>query len=112
MRKPFYLILSCFILLFAGCQKEISYIAPPSSGTDPVSATLQGNVVDENGDPEQGVTIRVGAKTATTDAKGYFRIRNASLDKNSSLVTAEKTGYFKAFRVFSASKAVNQVKIK
>lgn len=75
-------------------------------------AILQGNVVDENGNPAQGATITVGAKTSVTDAKGYFRIRNASLDKSASLATAEKTGYFKAFRVFSSSAAVNYIKIK
>lgn len=112
MRNPVYMALAGLLLLFASCQKEISFIAPPATGTSPITATVQGNIVDENGSPAPGVTIKVGSKTAITDAKGYFRIRNASLDKATSLVTAEKAGYFKAFRVFAASKAVNQVKIK
>lgn len=78
----------------------------------PVTATVQGNILDENGDPAAGVTVKAGNKNAITDAKGYFRIINASLDKSASLVTAEKTGYFKAYRSFSASKAANHIVIK
>lgn len=111
MKRIIYIAIACFSLLAINCQKEISFTQSTPS-KDPVTAILQGNVVDENGNPAQGVNITVGAKTAVTDAKGYFRIRNASLDKLASLVTAEKTGYFKAFRVFSASAAVNHVKIK
>ncbi|MEO6612670.1 MAG: hypothetical protein ABIT05_14700 [Chitinophagaceae bacterium] len=104
-------VLAFISILFIGCQKELSF-SNPNPNAVPVTATLQGNVVDENGGPAAGVTITVGTKTAVTDAKGYFRIKNAPLDKSASLVTATKAGYFKAFRVFSASKAVNQVKIK
>ncbi len=111
MRRIIYVAIACFSLFGISCQKEISFTKSTTS-KDPVIAILQGNVVDENDNPAQGVNITVGAKTAITDAKGYFRIRNASLDKSASLVTAEKSGYFKAFRVFSASAAVNQVKIK
>lgn len=111
MKKIIYYFTTCLLFISMGCQKEISFTSQ-TSGSEPVTAILQGNVVDENGNPASGVTITVGAKTTATDAKGYFRIRNASLDKSVSLVTAEKAGYFKALRVFSASKAVNQVKIK
>jgi hypothetical protein len=111
MKKIIYIAIACFSLFAINCQKEISF-TKSTTGTDPVVAIIQGNVVDENGNPAQGVNITVGAKTAVTDAKGYFRIRNASLDKSASLVTAEKPGYFKAFRVFSASAAVNHVKMK
>jgi hypothetical protein len=112
MKRFLFPVLLVFVSVFAfNCQKEISFTKSTSS-SDPVTAILQGNVVDENGNPAQGVNITVGAKTAITDAKGYFRIRNASLDKSASLVTAEKPGYFKAFRVFSASTAVNHIKIK
>src|SRR6185436_6333409 len=71
-----------------------------------------GNVTNELGQPAMGVTIKVGTKSATTNVKGYFRITNASLDKNNSLVTAEKAGYFKAYRIFGATSGVNQVVIQ
>lgn len=118
MKRLYYVILLVCISIFTfNCQKEVSYSGPglPGTGnnnTDPISATLQGNITDEAGQPAIGVTIRVGSKTATTNARGYFRIYNAALDKKASLVTAEKTGYFKAFRTFAATSGVNQVAIQ
>ncbi len=104
-------------ILFINCQKDISLI---NSGTtiidntikDPITATLQGNILDETGQPASGVKITVGSKTVTTNNSGYFRINDAALDKNASLVNAEKPGYFKAFRTFNATSGVNQVVIK
>lgn len=118
MKRLYYAILLMSISVISfNCQKEVSYSGPgiPDTGnnnTDPITATLQGNVVNENGQPATGVTLKVGTKTATTNAYGYFRIVNAALDKNTSLVTAEKAGYFKAYRTFGATSGVNQVMIQ
>jgi len=103
--------------LFFACQKDVSFIGGPDTGfsvvaPDPIKATLQGNIVDENNLPATGVTITVGTKTAVTNATGYFRITDASLDKNTSMVVAEKNGYFKGYRLFSATSGTNQVMIK
>lgn len=110
----------CLLLLtisFLHCRKELSYIGSPDPDPvvftpDPLTATLQGNVTDENGQTAAGVTVTVGTQTALTTASGYFRITSASLDKNTSLVTAGKAGYFKAYRVFSATSGTNQIAIK
>ncbi|HEY0356877.1 MAG TPA: carboxypeptidase-like regulatory domain-containing protein, partial [Flavisolibacter sp.] len=102
-------------VLFFQCQRELSFIGgsdPQPALPAPITATVQGNVLDENGLPADGVNIKVGTKTATTDAKGYFRVTDAPLDKNASLVVAEKPGYFKAMRSFSATSGVNQVVIR
>ena len=116
MRRIYSLcLLLSFSLVFIKCQKELSSVGssdPDPVLPDPISAKLQGTVVDENGQAAAGVTITVGPSTATTDAKGYFRINNATLDKNAALVTAEKSGYFKAYRTFPATAATNQVMIK
>jgi len=58
------------------------------------------------------VTIKVGAKSAITNSKGYFRITSAALDKNASHVTAQKAGYFPSHRTFQATQGVNQVVIQ
>jgi len=79
---------------------------------DPITTALQGNIFDENGAPAAGVTITAGNKTATTDAKGFFRINGATLDKNSAVATASKSGYFKAYRTFGATSGSNHVEIK
>jgi hypothetical protein len=108
------LVLASF--LFYQCQKEVSYIGSSDPGAvvypSPLKANLQGNVLDENGQPADNVIIKVGSATTMTDTRGYFRINNASLDKNASLVRAEKTGYFTAFRCFNATSGTNQVVIK
>jgi hypothetical protein len=108
------ILLSGIAVLGLNCQKEMSYTNPNpiNNNQDPINSTLQGNVKDENGRPAMGVTVTVGTQTAKTDARGAFRIKNAALDKQSSLVTAEKSGYFKAFRVFGATSGVNQVTIQ
>jgi len=103
------------------CQKEVRTIGgntqiPGNENntitSSPVTSTLQGNVFDETGKPAKDVSIKVGTVLTTTDDKGYFRVDNAQLDKNASLVTAVKTGYFKAYRSFSATNGVNQVMIR
>jgi len=108
-------ILALVSLLFFQCQKEISDSLggdTQNNNPDPITAVLQGNVLDENGKPAMGVTIKTGTKVTTTNARGYFRIPAAPLDKKSSLVIAEKAGYYKAYRSFSATSGANQVVIK
>ncbi|HEV7333357.1 MAG TPA: carboxypeptidase-like regulatory domain-containing protein [Flavisolibacter sp.] len=118
MRK-LYSILALLVisLLSFQCQKEVSFFGTPDNpdalpSPAPITSVVQGNVLDEGGQPAAGVTVQVGNKTATTDAKGYFRITEAALDKKASLVTATKTGYHKAYRIFSANTGTNQVLIK
>ena len=100
MKRFYYAILFvCICISTFNCQKEINYSGPDAPGTgnngsNPITATLQGNIIDENGQPVTDVTIKAGKKTVSTDARGYFRIVNASLDKKISLVIAEKRRLF------------------
>ena len=108
------LVLSVALISFK-CQKELSrtnFGEQANNQSSPITATLQGNIIDENNQPAAGVIVSVGTKTATTNSHGYFRIVDALLDKNASLVTAEQAGYFKAYRTFNATAGVNQVVIK
>jgi len=119
MRRIYSALSLLFLsLFFLQCQREVSYVGGPDNPVgeivlpDPITAALQGNVFDENGAPAAGVTVQAGSKTAVTDAQGYFRINNASLDKKSAVVTATKAGYFKAYRTFGATSGANNVFIK
>ena len=110
---PVLLLLS---LLF-GCQKETSFFSLGDNQDvlpvpDPITAVVQGNILDETGQPTAGVMVQVGNKTAMTDTKGWFRITEAALDKKAALVMATKAGYYKAFRTFGATTGTNQVVIK
>ncbi len=98
------------------CQKEQSFDAElpinTSNPKNPITANLQGIVLDENGVPSAGALLVIGSKTATTAANGFFRILNADLDKSASLVKIEKAGYFTGYRTFMATAGSNMVKIK
>jgi hypothetical protein len=100
------------VLLATGCRKTGIDTGLSSVPTTPITATLMGTVLDENDLPAAGVTIKVGNRTMQSDAFGSFRIVQASLDKKQSLVTAEKFGYFKAYRTFMATAGANNVEIK
>ena len=116
MKRLYTAILFAGILVISfNCQKEISYTSANLPGTFEshlITTALEGNIVNENGQPVAGVVIKVGNKNASTNSKGYFRIDKAALDKNVSVVTAEKSGYFKAIRSFSATSGDNYIKIK
>ncbi len=116
MKRFIYPVLTVVISVFAfNCQRELSFPGDTNPGGNtpaPVKATIQGRVLDENSQPANGVVVKVAGTTVTTDARGYFRIVKASLDKNASLVTAEKTGYFKSYRTFQATTGANHVVIK
>ena len=117
MRSAYrFIVLALTAILFYQCQKEVSYVGSSDPGQvtlpSPLKANLQGNVLDENGQPAENVVIKVGSEFTTTDAKGYFRMNNAALDKNAALVSAQKAGYFTAYRTFSATSGTNQIVIK
>lgn len=119
MRNLYASILA--IAFLSACQREFSsdvYDATRGVSnssivkSEPIKANLQGNIYDENGQPAENVLIKVGSKNISTDVNGYFRIADASLDKNASLVSAEKAGYLPAYRSFCANTGTNQVVIR
>ena len=117
MKRAFSSLLVAVIAIISfHCQKEVNESIPRptigNSGSAPITATLQGNIFDETGQPAAGATVRVGTKTEITDPKGFFLIRNAALDKNTSIVTIEKAGYFTTYRSFRATSGANHVVVK
>ena len=112
------LFISVFIL---SCQKEVKTGNPPTSGGGtgtvvnpaPVQGNVTGKVIDNNNNAVAGATVKAGSNTTTTDSRGLFRFNNIQLDKYSAVITVEKTGFFKGYRVFSASaNNTNFVKLK
>jgi Carboxypeptidase regulatory-like domain len=112
------LFISIFIL---SCQKEVKTDnpAPGGGGTgtvvnpSPVQGNVTGKVIDNNNNAVAGATVKAGSNTTTTDSRGLFRFNNIQLDKYSAVITVEKTGFFKGYRVFSASaNNTNFVKLK
>ncbi len=113
------LFLAFMIVALFQCRKEPAFVGTPdptpvviTPTPDPITANLQGNILDENDQPAQGVSITVGSKNAVTDSKGFFRINDAGLDKKNTMVIAQKAGYFKGIRLFAATSGANYIKIK
>jgi hypothetical protein len=124
MRKsPLYfsalaaIVLSFTFLLITGCQKEadgpIDTAPPPALDAEKVTASVQGNVVDENNIPVAGATVTSGSKTTTTDRYGVFRFNSISLSKNNGFVKVTKNGYFVGSRSFlTTAGRTHNVRIK
>jgi hypothetical protein len=110
-------ILLVISFLVYSCQPEpvfegLDNPGVPGSAT-PVQSSVQGKVVDENDQPVSGAVVRSGANTTTTDERGLFRFYKIQLDKYASVVTVEKSGYFKSVRTFSvAASSVNYIALK
>jgi hypothetical protein len=111
-----FIALALVCILVNDCQKELKYVGAgnPGAANSPqtLRANLQGNILDEKNEPAENAVVKIGTNTATTNSQGYFRINNAVLDKNSTLVTVEKAGYFTAYRCFAATSGTNEVVIK
>lgn len=96
-------------LLATGCTKDQD--SPGGNGPEgpheelkeyPVLATVQGRVLDGAGKPLVNVDVRIGNVVATkTDQAGVFIFRGAYLDKYTSVITANKSGFFPGRRSFS-----------
>ena len=106
-----YLLSSLFISIsLLSCQKEVKNDSPGTGGSTgtvigpiPVRGNVTGKVIDNNNNVVAGATVKAGNNTTTTDNRGLFRFNNIQLDKYSAVITVEKTGFFKGYRVFSAS---------
>lgn len=117
MKIRFAALIGLMALLLFSCQKEVSYDLPDgpggtNTGNFSFKGTIQGNILDENGKPASGVKIQVGNLSIQTDARGLFHLNNAILSSSATMVTAEKVGYYKAFRVFNATSGANHVTLK
>src|SRR6188508_622947 len=117
-----WLLATLFISIFIlSCQKELKTGNPATSGGGtgtvvnpaPVQGNVTGKVIDNNNNAVAGATVKAGSNTTSTDSRGLFRFNNIQLDKYSAVITVEKTGFFKGYRVFSASaNNTNFIKLK
>ncbi|MEJ5051409.1 carboxypeptidase-like regulatory domain-containing protein [Chryseobacterium culicis] len=117
MRK-FYPLFLFFILLFS-CKSE-SFVEIDGNPSDSPSnynfgntaqKNFQGLVLDTNGNPVSGATVTIGANTATTNLKGLFTLKNASVKENFAHVKVTKAGFVNASRVLVPTNGINRVNI-
>src|SRR4030095_3126923 len=102
----------CLIISISSlsCKKEVKNESPQTGGSTgtvviptPVHGNVAGKVIDNNNNAVAGATVKAGSNTTTTDNRGLFCFYNIQLDKYSAVITVEKAGFFKAYRVFSSS---------
>ncbi|MFK7750559.1 MAG: Calx-beta domain-containing protein [Kordia sp.] len=77
-----------------------------------VNARFLGRIIDEENNPIQGVTIRIGTTVTTTDLFGMFSASSSEVFEKFAYISAEKTGYLKGSRSLAPSTTeVNRVEI-
>ncbi|MDR3024597.1 carboxypeptidase-like regulatory domain-containing protein [Chryseobacterium sp.] len=117
MRK-LYLLLLLFVLMFS-CKNE-TFSETDDNTTNPPSnynfgntaqKNFQGVVLDTNGLPVSGATVTIGTSTVTTNLKGFFTFKNASVKENFAHIKVTKSGYVNASRVLVPTNGVNRVNI-
>ncbi|MFS4471522.1 carboxypeptidase-like regulatory domain-containing protein [Chryseobacterium sp. T20] len=72
---------------------------------------FQGVVLDTNGIPVSGATVTIGTSTVTTNLKGLFTFKNASVKENFAHVKVTKPGFVNASRVLVPTNGINRVNI-
>jgi hypothetical protein len=124
MQRIFWLLLFTLIV-FSACRKDINevtttvapYIPPLLEKWEqpvvPVSGSLTGFVVDENGEPMSDADVILDGRSTKTDRFGHFFFKEANLNARGSLVQVNKAGYFPGSRRFFAAAGIeNRVKIQ
>ena len=122
--KKILLFLSCLLVFsFFSCENDDNTTIPANEepqinlnfeenfGTA-ITARFFGNVVDEQNEPIQGATIRIGNTITTTDIFGIFSVSDAAAYEKFAYITAEKDGYIIGSRALAPSASeVNRVEI-
>lgn len=110
MNVPKLTLIGLFLTLITiGCKR--SEIIRPDAAPEQFTATLNGQVFDAYGTPLSKATVKLGSRQVTTDDSGYFRVDNAMLNRNNTIVFAEKQGFFKAIKTFNASQGENRIEL-
>ena len=104
-------ILNLIAGLFAVCAMTVGVSAcqeDPSEQPE-TKGTIQGTVLDNLGNPVEGVTVEVSdvEGTVTTAADGTFKVENVNIDRHTLKFT--KSGYLEASTSVSAAKFVDGV---
>lgn len=100
--NPAYLLsfIAAIIVIFS-CSKEFSETYDPGSLdiTSKVTVnTISGYVTDDNNQPVKDAAVVIGNNNTITDKYGYFKVKNAEVTKNASVITVNKAGFFPGIR--------------
>ena len=115
-RLTLLFIALCAVLAFYACSKYKDTQTPGGGNDLPeekiVTASVQGRVLDENGDPVQGAAVTSGTASTTTDENGVFSFSDISMSSRFGFVKVVKQGYFTGSRsILTAASSSNFVSI-
>lgn len=115
--KKILLMISVAVLAFASCKKDnFERFNPSANGGfehKTISASFTGLIVGQDEQGLEGVAVKVGSNTATTDENGIFFFKNISVQNSKVYFTAEKNGFFEGSRTLMAHDGhTHQVRIK
>jgi hypothetical protein len=82
-----------FAVLYA-CNKTDSDGSGHGRQVEFVRATLSGRITDDQQLPVSGASVKASTTTATTDADGFFTIKDIYVDRYATVVKVEKEGFF------------------
>lgn len=93
------IILATFVVIFA-CNKYKDTPLPSNDLPEDkvVTASVQGRVLDENGQPVQGAAVTSGTSSTSTDENGVFNFSDIDLSSRFGYVKVVKQGYFTGSR--------------
>ena len=117
MRKFYFLFL--MLSLVFSCKDE-SFVETGNENLNPQSnynfgsttqKDFQGVILDTNGTPIYGATVQIGTTSVATNYKGFFILKNASVQENFAHIKVTKAGFINASRVLVPSNGMNRVNI-
>jgi len=99
------------LVFFYGCSKGPAEPEPGTTFPTEIT-TIYGEVVNEAGARMPGVTVTAGTTSATTDSRGIFILKNATVRKGRASLLAKKSGYFTSARATeTGNNGTTQVKL-
>ncbi|MEO1030224.1 MAG: hypothetical protein AAFX55_02410 [Bacteroidota bacterium] len=117
-----FAVLFVILIVTSGCQKDDGHSGTedtqeiiPNTFADyfdsEISRDFIGTVIDKNHNPIEGVTIRIGDETASTDSNGVFIIKDAEVNERFGYIKAEKAGYIHGSRSVVPTVGPNKVQL-
>gem|GEM_PF-6849217 len=96
----FILLLATGLILLNSCKKDKEETPTPTGPATSVLINVSGVVLDVSGSPLQGVEVKCGNKTATTDYNGAYCLFGYTSPLDFYVITYSKANYFKGARTF------------
>jgi len=121
LKKQFIILLSfvfSITIVFTSCKSDDNNNPEQEQSSfsenwgTMVLRDFKGKVTDENDNPLDGAQVKIGDDMTTTDANGFFVIRDASVYEKFAYITVEKPGYIKASRSMVPKAGMNDADIK